>query len=273
MKKKIACVHSNVLSNNIGGAVARSVYNCYEHELVFFNTVIFSNVASQRAFGIVFDSAKWLDFFSKALLHLFDERGFDTLHTGFFGTSSQINVLHKLLENRKISPQTFLLDPIIGDNGKTFVSKDVEQNIKKLLPFADIITPNYYELEILSEISIENYDDAKRASESLFQNFPKLQAIITTSLPNDTDTITLCISQRNQEHSAIPIEKIQASFPGNGDAFSTLFSCFYREQEDLVLIVKKAASKLWYLIKKSQEANYRKLAIREFLPSILYTNC
>ena len=41
----------------------------------------------------------------------------------------------------------WVLDPVMGDNGKIYVSEDVVPAYKSLLPYADLVIPNQFEAE------------------------------------------------------------------------------------------------------------------------------
>lgn len=41
----------------------------------------------------------------------------------------------------------WVLDPVMGDNGKLYVAEDVVPAYKSLLPHADLILPNQFEAE------------------------------------------------------------------------------------------------------------------------------
>lgn len=41
----------------------------------------------------------------------------------------------------------WVLDPVMGDNGKLYVAQDVVPAYKSLLPHADLILPNQFEAE------------------------------------------------------------------------------------------------------------------------------
>ena len=40
-----------------------------------------------------------------------------------------------------------VLDPVMGDNGKLYVSEDVVPIYKELIPYANVILPNQFEAE------------------------------------------------------------------------------------------------------------------------------
>ena len=55
---------------------------------------------------------------------------------------------------RQINPDlVYILDPVMGDDGKIYVSPEVVPIYKSLLPRANCATPNHFEAESASHIN------------------------------------------------------------------------------------------------------------------------
>lgn len=61
------------------------------------------------------------------------------------------NIARELKENHKDQPGKFfwVLDPVMGDNGRLYVAPEVVPEYKKLLQYADLILPNQFEAEFV----------------------------------------------------------------------------------------------------------------------------
>lgn len=73
--------------------------------------------------------------------------------TGYFGSAKQVEPVARLIKAMKgRNPQAlYLCDPVIGDSGGLYVPEATAAAIREhLLPLADIITPNRFELEWLA---------------------------------------------------------------------------------------------------------------------------
>lgn len=59
------------------------------------------------------------------------------------------NIAKELKEKTKTQPGKFfwVLDPVMGDNGRLYVAEDVVPAYKSLLSSADLILPNQFEAE------------------------------------------------------------------------------------------------------------------------------
>ena len=75
---------------------------------------------------------------------------FDGLYCGFLGNEEQIDIVREFVE--MFRPPLFLLDPVMGDHGRSYssITKTHVQKMKELLPLADIITPNITESCLLT---------------------------------------------------------------------------------------------------------------------------
>jgi pyridoxal/pyridoxine/pyridoxamine kinase len=139
---------------------------------------------------------------------------------------------------------------VLGDNGSYYVPSELTDIYRqKLLPLATIITPNHFEAEVLSGVTIRSYDDIKQACRIFHSMGVKLCVIKGITLPQENFTViassytdeseefnaTLMahsivsndISQSNDSLRLIRIKlhKITTrGFSGCGDLFTALFS-------------------------------------------------
>ena len=82
--------------------------------------------------------------------HLTD---YDMLLTGFAPGAAAVNAVGQIARGLKLRAATkpgsffWVLDPVMGDQGKLYVNPDVVPEYKTLLRDADLIVPNQFELE------------------------------------------------------------------------------------------------------------------------------
>ena len=77
---------------------------------------------------------------------------FDAVLTGYMGETAHIDLGVEIIEHVKSrNPRALIaVDPVMGDHGKLYISKDrAEAIIDRLIPKADFITPNMWELEFI----------------------------------------------------------------------------------------------------------------------------
>jgi pyridoxine kinase len=78
---------------------------------------------------------------------------FDVLLSGYIPGAAAVEAVGRigkeLKEKSQSSPGSFfwVLDPVMGDNGRLYVAPEVVPEYKALLPYADLVLPNQFEAE------------------------------------------------------------------------------------------------------------------------------
>lgn len=90
--------------------------------------------------------------------------------TGYLGAAEHAGIIAGLITHIKaINPDTlYLCDPVMGDNESLYVPEPIAQSIlEHLVPLADIITPNEFELQWLTNKPVNTMQDSIMAAKSL----------------------------------------------------------------------------------------------------------
>jgi pyridoxine kinase len=140
----------------------------------------------------------------------------DAVITGYFANAEQIEIVAALIA--RLHCKIVLVDPVLGDHGKLYVSQSVAEAIRdQLLPLATIVTPNSYELSWLTGLPTQNSEEAIRAARGLNVG----EVIATSVVKSVSELSTLRISGGRVETISSPIE---AKVPnGTGDFLSGLY--------------------------------------------------
>ena len=124
---------------------------------------------------------------------------------------------------RAVQPSAcFPLAPVIGDDGcGVYVAAGVAENLRdEMLPRADIVTPNRFELEFLTGRRIAGLDDALAAMADVRERGPGL--VVLTSAPGgDGEMVTLAADGEAAWRVRSP--RLDTAVHGAGDMFSALF--------------------------------------------------
>jgi pyridoxine kinase len=119
--------------------------------------------------------------------HLLD---YTHLLTGYVGNETFLNKLADIItELKEKNPNIiYLCDPVMGDNGKLYVPESlVKIYIERILPKANIITPNMFELELIYGNKILNLNDMYDALANCHKK--GIQTVIVSSSKSfDTST-------------------------------------------------------------------------------------
>jgi pyridoxine kinase len=94
----------------------------------------------------------------------------DAVFTGYFGSAAAVAVAADAIGRiRHANAKSMVLvDPIIGDAGRLYVPGETAAAIRdRLLPLADVATPNLFELQWLTGATSGNLDDVARLAGEL----------------------------------------------------------------------------------------------------------
>ncbi|MEK9280202.1 MULTISPECIES: pyridoxal kinase [unclassified Bradyrhizobium] len=108
------------------------------------------------------------------LLKGVEERGLveqaAVLVTGYLGSPANAAVIADFVERalRSNSKLTYLCDPVIGDDGRIYVAEGILDVLRhRLLPAATLVTPNQFELELLSGVKVMDVQGLRAASTAI----------------------------------------------------------------------------------------------------------
>ena len=90
--------------------------------------------------------------------------------TGYFGADDQVEPVARLIEAvRRVNPKAlYICDPVIGDGGRLYQPAETVEAIRdRLIPLADIATPNRFELEALTGLELADNAHLTEAAQAL----------------------------------------------------------------------------------------------------------
>lgn len=229
----VLSIQSHVVHGYVGNKASTFPLQILNWDVDILNTVNFSNhtgygelkgtCATGSEIMNIYKGLKQADIQYDAILTGY-ANGFDTLEA--------VGDICIDIKNRK-KGVTWLLDPVMGDEGVLYVEKDVIPVYRKILEtkLVDIVTPNQYELELLLDHKIVCLETLRNAFK-LFHERYNVKHIVLSSLfaesfdelEGGTDTIYCCISSVELPDHLIlyKIDKIAGYFTGVGDMFSAL---------------------------------------------------
>ena len=112
----------------------------------------------------------------------------DAVLSGYLGMAGSAEVVARAVARvRARRPGAlFLCDPVIGDDGRVYVRDGVESAIAQhLLPLADVITPNHFELERLAGRPVAGLAQACVAARELIARGPRIVVVSSVRAEDD----------------------------------------------------------------------------------------
>ena len=181
---------------------------------------------------------------------------FNGISTGFLGSVEQIQIVSNFIRNFKTKDTIVIVDPVMGDYGKTYstYTEEMCKNMRKLVAFSDITTPNLTESCILTATEYhEDYgdEDLIRIAQKISRIGP--EKVVITGIVRDDEILNLCYENHNgnEKIKFIGSKKLGEVRSGTGDVFSAIISADAVNGVEFSDSVKKAAKFISLCLKAS----------------------
>lgn len=204
---------------------------------------------------------------------------------GYLGKAETGQCLLQAVEQVKQANRNslFFCDPVMGDREKgLYVADDVVRFYKDHGgPAADILKPNAFELEVLSEASVLDPDTAIAAARPLIHAWA-LKAMVVSSVPvpaqvrQDRSPAIACMVITKDEAWVVETPLLPLEQKGAGDAFMAFFVAnALRSGCDFAGALGLSASSIWSVMNIATQATGQELPLvsgqKEFLqPSHIF---
>lgn len=178
---------------------------------------------------------------------------FDVLLSGYAPSVEAVEVVGQIARDLRyratVKPGRFfwVLDPVMGDNGRLYVAEDIVPAYKQLIREADLVVPNQFEVELLSGVSISTLTGVANAVSALHKAYGTSHVVVTSVRVGDanatkeasgdagaaSETLTVVGSSKTKDGRPrlfkIQVPKLDCFFSGTGDMFAGLLVARLRE--------------------------------------------
>ncbi|MDR0554152.1 MAG: pyridoxal kinase PdxY [Treponema sp.] len=262
----ILSIQSHVVYGYAGNSAAVFPLQRLGREVWAINTVEFSN---HTGYGAWRGSVLELTLVSELVAGLAD-RGVlsrcEAALSGYMGDAGTgAAVLEAVRKVKSASPKAlYCCDPVMGDVGRGFYVKpgipDVFRN--EIVPCADIVTPNQFELEALTGISTTTPDGARRAVDALHEKGPGV-ALVTSYRGADGYLDMLASCGKGLYRTRTPELPFPTIMAGSGDITAAVFLSYYLEHADVKAALEAATSSIYGIMEATFNAQSRELLLIE----------
>ncbi|KAI3403668.2 BUD16 [Candida oxycetoniae] len=229
--KSVLSIQSHVVHGYAGGKAAIFPLQSQGWEVDNINTVHFSNHTGYGHFTGTTLSEKELNSIFDQLVNKL-RLSYTAVLTGYIPNAKLIDCISRYIqEMKKNNPKLiYLFDPVMGDDGFIYVDKSCVLEYRNLisLGIVDLITPNQFELQLLTNEEINDRGSLYRAIDKLHSGCHIPYVVVTSvdggvlgNKENDEKYI-YCIISAKQQTAIFKIVKIESYFTGVGDLFSAL---------------------------------------------------
>ena len=147
----------------------------------------------------------------------------DGIYSGFLGSEEQIDIVIGMKEMFK--PKLFVIDPVMGDNGKRYKTFDDNmcRKMRQIAKAADVLTPNLTEALILIEEDYESFEITEENLKIVCEKLQKLGAknIVLTGAPFG-DMLYTSVLDESGKFEIIKQKKLPTNMHGTGDTFTSV---------------------------------------------------
>ena len=262
---RILSIQSAVSYGHVGNSAAVFPLQRLGHEVMPVYTVCFSNHTGYGAWrGPMMSGDDVRD-----IVTGIDERGGldDTglILSGYQGGSSIGDaILDAVEKTRAKNPNVqYSCDPVLG-NAKSgcFVSDEVQELIRdRVVPHADIITPNQFELGFLTGTSptdLPSTLDAVRQAQAIG---PKTVLVTSVERPETADDTIEMLAVSGDEAWLIATPKLPMKANGSGDVTAALFASHFVSGASLKDALERTTGSIYELLKNTLESGQRELQL------------
>jgi pyridoxine kinase len=219
-RRAILSIQSDVVYGHVGNGAARFALERLGFEVWALPTILLSNHPGHGKFRGDVASAQSL----RALLAGLADNGWlmdcAAVLSGYLGSADQADVVAEAVAQvKRANPQAlYLCDPVFGDDDGAYARPGVaEAMARRLVPLADILAPNRFELASLTARRIEDASAAAAAARMLAR-----REVLVTSVPfGEADIGTLVVTREGVAATKAP--KLANVPNGTGDLLSALY--------------------------------------------------
>lgn len=251
-QKKIAVINDFSGFGRCSIAVALPIISTLKIQCCPLPTSIFSNHTG-------FDSFFFDDYTDKMPLYINEWKKlglqFDGITSGFLGSKKQIEIVTQFFKDFKTKENIIIVDPVMGDYGKIYATytKEMCEEMKKLVQYADIITPNITELCILTDTPYQEkwkISKLEKMTEELAEKGP--EKIVVTGIVQKEFIANFCY-EKGKSPKILRCHRVGTQRSGTGDVFSSIIAADAVNQVPFDKSVKKASNFIKKCILKSIE--------------------
>lgn len=274
--KSVLSVQLHVSHGYVGGKSATFPLQYLGWDVDNINTVNFSN---HTGYGFVKGSAITPEDMASLFKGLADINcHYDAVISGYIPSAVLIDTLASNIARMKTqNPDLiYICDPVMGDQGHLYVDSSCVEAYGRLLGSrsVDIITPNQFELELLTGYKIDSEETLREALNFAHEKFG-VKHVVVSSLSGEISLgpkaspghIYCALSLHGDSISVFRIPVIKSYFTGIGDLFTALLLDKFHTNGDIdravnqVLTIMSEVLKLTHTLGLQQYCEAKKIAL------------
>ncbi|XP_056145605.1 pyridoxal kinase-like [Lampris incognitus] len=264
MECRVLSIQSHVVRGYVGNKAATFPLQVLGFEVDSINSVQFSNHTGYSHWKGQVLTAEELNVLYEGI-KCNNVNYYDYVLTGYSRDTSFLEMVVDIIQElKKANPNlVYVCDPVMGDHGAMYVPENLlPVYMNKVVPVADILTPNQFEAELLTGRKISTENDAIEVMELLHQMGPETVVLTSTYLPSKygdqylvalgSQKIVKPDGTNSSQKIRMEIPKVDAVFVGTGDLFAAMLLAWtHHHPKDLKVACEKTVSVMHHVIKRT----------------------
>lgn len=276
MTTSVISIQSQVVHGHVGNSAAVLPMQVHGLNVAAIPTTLLSNNPHFETMrGRVLESELVGD-----LLRGVEERGLIQtsryIISGYLGSRANGDVVADFVERaRQINPDIiYICDPVMGDvNLGVFVANQVvECLLERLVPMADILTPNQFELSLIAEGAPTCWT-AFQAAAARAQSFRGAQLVVTGCIFSDTPAGSLeNVVCEHHSRTRLLSQRLPTAPVGTGDLFTGLLAAKLAEGDTLEKAARGAAATILTILSRTIAAGEQDMQLASVIDVLTPNN-
>lgn len=275
-RNKTIIIHSKVSYGYVGSNTTSLVLQMGGQDVITVPTVLYSNrLGLPTVGGGAISGALFSDILNGILrLNILNE--VSSIITGFIGSAELVTMTADFVkEVKRGNPEIiYLCDPIMGDMyGGLYVPEEVPPVIMQhLLPQADLLTPNHFEMQRLVGQSFDSLEQALALLQNTFLHSNRKIAITGCHFSDTPDNMIDTIIIENSEVNVIRTNHVPVEPPGTGEMFAAHMHLLMLNGMSFVQASQKSSEMLTVVLTRMYNERRREFELTDIAYSMQIVN-
>ena len=265
----ILSIQSHVSYGHVGNSAAVFPLQRLGHEVWPVYTVNFSNHTGYGQWGGAPIPASEVT----AIVQAMEARGalaqVDVILSGYQGgTDIADAILDAVARVKVLNPKaTYTCDPVMG-NAKSgcFVHPNIPVLLReRVVPAADLVTPNQFELGFLAGMEVKTLDETFKALDTVMTMGPRAVLVTSVQRPDAAPGTIEMLAADNHGAWLVATPHLPFKANGSGDVTAALFTAHYSqhfgESGSAQVALERTTASMFELLQRTHDSGQRELQL------------
>ena len=159
----------------------------------------------------------------------------------------------------------YACDPVLGNAASgCFVATEVQELIRdRVIPKADLITPNQFELGFLTNTNPQTLDETLASVDLVRELGPKHVLVTSVARPDRPENTIEMLAVTDEGAWIVQTPHLPMKANGSGDVTAALFTAHFVKTNDAALALAKTVSSVFALLENTLASGERELQLIE----------